>query len=191
MRARKLLFIFLQAFVFTPALYDYAHVDCAYADARKELAGVNSVFIASIRGGNSLVLSKILRETAQEELAFEVKVPKNDADCEAFQAVGADACIYVEIDDYTELNGSSLSASNGASVDFTVHLSQGGARDIWSSRFTFKDTPLSENIIKFGENVADKGGTASFTTARAQFEKGIRDTLRKLNDDRTKQFLKQ
>lgn len=159
--------------------------------ANKPLANINSLMISSVEGANGIVLNKILRDTAQQELSMAIKLPKSDANCSAAASLGADACLKVEVAEYVERTGSNLSASNAASVDFTVHvLGLNGGRDIWSSRFTFKDTPLSENIIQFGANVTEKGGSAGFTTARKLFEKGVRDALRKLNDDRTKQFLK-
>ena len=168
------------------------------------LKGVNTYYLAepvfsgsSARSGytDSITINNIAQRTAAEQLSMKQLKPTSRPSpgtkvCQPAFNLKADACMVITVKDYSTVRRDKIEIGQLARIDYTVELVRvSDKRVIWSDVFSFEDKPLTDDISSASKLYQDKGNSFAYVTALSVFERSIVNMFRKLDEERTNQFL--
>jgi len=173
------------------------------------LTSVNSLYIAepTLVGDarrSSVDVKQVyalVEDSAQQELGMKIvslRNPNANAANGAGRAMGSstsiiphgvDSILRTEIMQYDERVGSSV-GGDPAAVSFSMAVTRvrDGA-EIWQGTFSFRQQPLSENLLKLGDRLGPNGSGAGWNSARDILDRGVLLALKDLSARREQLFL--
>ena len=166
----------------------------------RELLTVNSVLVArpvisttdGVRPELAISLYRILEDAARAQLSMKVEFEEDNSQLKSSKGAkknntNVDAVLRTKVTRYIDRIGSRIGGDQLASVKFAMELeSINGEKDFWQGNYSFRDQPLTENLLR-ADQVFDDG--IHWHTAPGLFRQGVEQALRELSETRERQFL--